>query len=179
MIGIPEKIGLNDDEKELFKRVQDSYSNKNERFDGKAMSGLFRLLDKRNAIPEIRIEIFERSELAEFGKKSILDNFNSNGRSNEEVIEHPHFYPYLEYFINGPSLPENIIEEFVRMSNQNVFVESPELTDDILKFVRSCIKKYRLEKNKAKSDFFRLAIETRYSINDSKHIREAVTSVKV
>ncbi|HEY0983319.1 hypothetical protein [Schlesneria sp.] len=80
----PQPVKLSDAEEKLFSRIA--------QFDGKALSAyeewtstadameeLFVSLVERKAIPEIRLRLFTDSDLAETGKKSCQEIFESNG----------------------------------------------------------------------------------------------------
>ena len=59
-------------------------------------------LQKRTAIPEARLKYFTDPEYRTGRiRGSLRDLFLRNGNTDEEIVRHPHFLPYLRYFICG------------------------------------------------------------------------------
>jgi hypothetical protein len=178
LIKRPIIINLNKNESDLYKAILDYNRNgSNWSIISLKIEKLFTSLIQRKAIPEIRLSIFNNPEYAESGKKSIQQVFVSKGISVNDIVHHPHFIKYIQYFIEGPKLPAQIINEFLSISNENLFDVEPELSEEIFKFVRKCIRTEGLIKHYTATEFYRLALELNYSINDSKAIRKAVMSV--
>lgn len=72
-------------------------------------------LFERSVIPEIRIAYFKDPNFNLGGRgKSREEIFESNGTSGDEILSHPHFLKYLEYFLCGPNLPSLAIDTFKR-----------------------------------------------------------------
>lgn len=70
---------------------------------------LLKLLSDRKAIPDIRWRYFADPKLGiGLHGKSHKDIFEGNGSSGLDMITHPHFLPYLWYFIHGSRLPLHI-----------------------------------------------------------------------
>lgn len=111
-------IELTPDESELFSALP-SYNELANDWDGEwseaadVMEELYLLLKDRGAIPELRLKIFIDPQYPEKGSKSIKETFESNGTKGREIIRHPHFTEYIDYFVNGPALPKNLSLIFV------------------------------------------------------------------
>src|SRR5690242_17226683 len=96
-------IELTKREQELFGQIR-FHSNRHEdlRASIMPMVALSESLLKRGAIPEVRLLYFTDPERNPGGRgKSRQDVFRKNGTSGPEVFAHPHFMPYLEYFVCG------------------------------------------------------------------------------
>jgi hypothetical protein len=73
---------------------------------------LTKLLLSRKAIPDIRIKYFTVPEFNTGNPKvSHQATFERNGTTGQQIFEHPHFRAYLQYFIGGPDLGEEIKQE--------------------------------------------------------------------
>lgn len=172
-------IELTLDESELFSALP-SYNELANDWDGEwseaadVMEELYLLLKDRGAIPELRLKIFIDPQYAEKGSKSIKETFESNGTKGREIIRHPHFTEYIDYFVNGPALPKKLITDFCELAD-NYFTQSEELR----KFVRQAIKQAGLTHYDVPRDIFRLAIERGLSTSTAGTLRkEAMTAIR-
>jgi hypothetical protein len=74
---------------------------------------LLQSLLKRAAIPSPRWEWFTDAKTNIGGRgKSREEQFEKNGVSGEDIARHPHFLEYLRYFLEGPNLPDSMIQTF-------------------------------------------------------------------
>lgn len=138
-----------------------------------SMEKLFDLLTDRNGIPEIRMNIFCEPEYAEKGSKSIMETFESNGTKGRKIIKHPHFTQYLNYFVNGPSLPRKVVADFSDL------VGSDASSEKLRHFIRQNIKQAGLTHYDIPSEVFRLAIEKGLSTSTASILRkEAMTAIR-
>jgi len=128
---------------------------------------LTKSLLKRKAIPEIRLHVFADPNFAENRNKSPKQIFESNGTLGDEIYRHPHFIKYLHYFIKGPDLPNDAILGFCKILNDDMGT-SGMILEDIRKYVRSCIRKFFLDRRSAASEFYKLSVEL--NINFDPHI---------
>jgi hypothetical protein len=132
-----------------------------------ASGKLLKLLHDRGAVPEIRIEYFTNPNHYN-GKKSHKEEFESNGTKGSNIYYHGNFLKYLKYFIYGPDLPDNLMDEFCK-----------EIDDDDLRAVaRRLVRKYNLDSQKVFEEFYKLCIECKLSVCDSGSVRNSVRSVK-
>ncbi|HTF68190.1 MAG TPA: hypothetical protein VK638_36480 [Edaphobacter sp.] len=80
---------------------------------GQASRELFHSLMKRKAIPEQRLRYFaDPAYNASDTRASKRERFLRNARTEDAMYEHPHFWKYLIYFINGPELPHHVVDQF-------------------------------------------------------------------
>lgn len=94
----------------LRKQMEVEFS-KSSGYSGEAALRLMKSLYARKAIPEVRIHTFTKPFPGRHGKSS-KDVFERNGCRGEAIFKHPHFVAYLQYFIDGPGLPNATIEGF-------------------------------------------------------------------
>lgn len=77
------------------------------------MTELAERLLERKAISDTRLRYFTDPECNPGGRgKSRKDVFEKNGTRGDEILRHPHFLKYLEYFLYGPNLPSEIVVKF-------------------------------------------------------------------
>jgi len=167
----PVHVTLTDDETKWYKVIS-LPDNENVEWEirANAMESLFNSLINRKAIPEIRLKMFVDSKYAETGKRSPKEIFELNGTKGNNIYRHPHFLNYLKYFIDGPDLPEVVIQEFCKIFNDDYGTHGMLLTQ-IQKYVRSCVRNFHLDRHTAASEFHKLATELNISSADS--IRKA------
>ncbi len=167
----PVHVTLNDNEA-LWYKVISLPHNENVEWESiaDAMESLFNSLVTRKAIPNIRLAIFDNPKYAETGKRSPKEVFESNGTRGNYIYRHPHFLKYLIYFIDGPDLPDTVIQGFCKIFNDD-YGTSGMLLDQIQKYVRSCVRNFHLDRHTAASEFYKLATELQISSADS--IRQA------
>jgi hypothetical protein len=127
---------------------------------GKAAHQLMTLLRARNAIPDVRIRNFTEPFPGGRGK-SHQDVFVRNGCRGEAIFKHPHFVPYLRYFMDGPALPATTIEGFRRILIDDSGT-SGMVMDQLCRFVRAEARRLGLERSVAREEFWRLAEEVEY-----------------
>lgn len=94
----------------------------------------------REATPKIRMGYFTNPEMNIAGRgKSRKDNFERNGTVGEAIFSHPHFIPYLWYFINGVNLPDATVDGFRKIIDEDRGT-SAMVQDQLCKFVRNEMK---------------------------------------
>jgi hypothetical protein len=173
----PQAVELTDDESKLNEQIPDSPGpSGNWTQIANAMESLLKSLIKRKAIPEIRLRVFTDPKYAETRNKSPKQIFESKGVCAKEIYRHPHFIKHLRYFINGPDLPQTVISGFCKILNDDAGT-SGEILDQRHRFVRSCVRKYKLDRHSAASNFFKLAIELGID-HDAYGIRTAAMSTR-
>jgi hypothetical protein len=179
MVKPPIKIKLNSKESKWYAHILTHNRENSEWLPiANQMDQLFKSLFKRNAIPKIRLDIFQDASLAEKRKKSILQHFQNNGISVQSVAQQPHFLKYLKYFIEGPDLPQNVIKRLCKIADEESWMDAVECNEVILKSVKACMREFGLNRQQAPSEFFRLANEIGFSLEDSKAIRKAAMGGK-
>ena len=132
---------------------------------------------KRKVIPKHRLDYFTDPELNFGGRgKSRKDIFVKNGTSGSDILRHPHFMPYLQYFINGPELPEETIAEFSQILTEDAGTTGMVL-EQIHAYVRKEMRNRKLSKTKAPEEFAKLALEVDRP-NLAPSVRSAAMSVR-
>jgi hypothetical protein len=97
-------------------------------------------LFERKAIEQVRLDYFVKPEMNIGGRgKSRKQVFESNGTTGTTILRHPHFIPYLWYFINGPRLPESVVDGFCRIVEEDRGTSGMVL-DQVSKFVRKEVR---------------------------------------
>jgi hypothetical protein len=139
------------------------------------MAELARSLLQRDAIPEVRKLYFTDPERNPGGRgKSRQQVFEANNTSGPKIIEHPHFLPYLYYFIYGPRLQQVIINEFKEVSASSGHLSEYDI-QDLMQQAKTHIKELRLDPHTAAEEFHKLALEYGAMPNSAamlwKHLR--------
>ncbi|MBD2703419.1 tetratricopeptide repeat protein [Spirosoma sp. BT702] len=98
---------------------------------------LARSLLNRKAIPETRLNYFTKPEYnLSNTRRSHEAIFESNGTKGEEIFSHPHFLPYLRYFIYGAALPSSLKADLAALKMDHSY------DDDFVEYAVPIIKKY-------------------------------------
>lgn len=173
----PQPVTLSQAEQKLYSTIVNRRDDQKWNEIADSMEVLVSSLLKRKAIPEVRQRLFADPGLAEKGKHSRQQVFESNGTSGAAISRHPHFIPYLRHFIDGPDLPRPVIEGLCNLLNEELGT-SGELMDQYQRFARAAVRKYGLDRHKAGTEFFRLAIEIGMELGDAHVIRDAARSAR-
>lgn len=141
---------------------------------GKLASSLL----KRNAIPTIRLHYFTDPEFNIGGTRSREGVFEKNGTSGNAILKHPHFLPYLHYFIFGPRLPDATITMFgQRVKESGGFVSGSDWPD-LDGIVRQAIRQHGLDASDAAEEFFKLALECGLDRFLARHFRDTAKKTR-
>jgi hypothetical protein len=137
-----------------------------------------RVPQKRNAIPEQRLSYFNDPEYNPGpGTHSRHESFLRNAGTDEEVVRHPHFLPYLHYFIYGADLPAALKQEFQQKADD--YWVKP---GDLAKCAKQLVRKYDIERHpmnyRVKDAFYQLALDCGCDKGTARSVRDAVTQVK-
>lgn len=173
-------IELTTTERELLLQIKfHSTSHEDIRSSLTPMVKLVESLQKRDAIPELRILYFIDPERNPGGYgKSREEIFERNGTSGPEIYAHPHFLKYLEYFIFGPDLPLSVIEKFKEVAASCSGYLAHEDLLDLVPAARALVRKNRLNPANAAEEFYRLALECGASPCSAETIRKQVRAVR-
>lgn len=151
-----QRIELTPDEQEFYERI----SNDPEKDDLPFAGLLYEKLREREAIPIERLKYFYTDEYNIGARgKSRYDVFERNNTRGKEIYVHPHFIKYLEYFINGPDLPQNLKREIDYIFSTTTY------HDDALEEVFSHLKSRKLipkdlsERERFSEEIFKAANE--------------------
>jgi hypothetical protein len=173
----PHSIELTESEAELYSRIPEAPPHEGWDEIADAMQSLVSSLSDRHAVPKVRLRLFCDPNYAETRNKSPQQVFESNGTSGRDIFRHPHFIPYLRHFIHGPYLPEAAIEGLCSVLNDDMGT-SGMIMDKCCKHARSCVRKYRLNRAKAATEFFRLGVEVGMEIHEARGLRDAARSTR-
>lgn len=137
-----------------------------------------RLLD-RGAIPEVRLLYFTDPERNPGVRgKSRQDVFERNGTIGDEILCHPHFLKYLEYFIFGPKLPQQTIASFKEAAQ---FSDHLSLSDmqDLLPAAKLLVRTSRIDSHVAADEFHKLALECGAIASTAASLRDSIRKVRI
>jgi len=142
-----------------------------------AMTALAERLLDRKAIPPVRVRYFADPECNPGGRgKSREDVFEKNGTCGDDILRHPHFLAYLEYFLCGPDLPREIIERFREATKGGYFSGSDWL--DLHPIARAAVREYGLNPFEASEEFFKLALECGAPAWSADSLRKTVRAIR-
>ncbi|WP_434517868.1 hypothetical protein [Pseudomonas sp. NFX1] len=172
-------IVLTGEEQKLFLSIKFDWNSHDElRGSLEPMSLLTKCLFERGAIPEIRIAYFTDPEFNPGGRgKSRQRVFENNGTSGGEIIRHPHFMKYLEYFLCGPKLPSAAIDNFKKKASSSGYLTGSDI-NDLTPFARSCVRENRLDPHNAADEFFKLAVECGARPAYADNVRKSVRAIR-
>lgn len=135
---------------------------------------LTKLLQDRDAIPQHRWEYFINPDYNIGGRgKSRYDVFRENLRSGQDICEHPHFLPYLRYFVLGPDLPKSVLHAFTWAVKECGTVTSGDLLP-LGNLANKLTKKLGVARDTAREEFFKLVLEFGVQPNSARTIRDQI-----
>ena len=145
---------------------------------GEWAAALKQSLMGRRAIPESRLRYFADPEYNPGRSKSSLkDIFLRNAGTTEKMYRHPHFAPYLHYFVYGAGLPPAIKDAFFAKT-QDHFVTQAQLVQFASHLVRSSSLARHPKNYRLKDMFYQLALDCDCDECDARAVRDAVMKVK-
>jgi hypothetical protein len=93
------------------------------------------------------------------------------------IFGHGNFLPYLRYFIFGPDLPRDVIDQFWRLVLSAGFVTGGDIAG-IRLFARSKVRERGLNLRTSPDEFFKLAIECGLDASYARTIRDDVKAIR-
>lgn len=142
------------------------------------MVELWNSLCGRGAIPEVRLQYFTGAERNPGGRgKSRMQIFEKNGTSGEKIVEHPHFLKYLEYFVFGPDLPREIIENFKGTQQFSGYLTHGDI-DDLVPEARAFVRISKRNPIDAADEFHKLALECYAQPSSAESIRKLIRAIR-
>jgi hypothetical protein len=143
------------------------------------MVALSESLLKRGAIPEVRLSYFTDPERNPGGRgKSRRQIFEKNGTSDAEILAHPNFMKYLEYFVYGPDLPVGVIAKFKDAASFSGYLTGGDV-NDLVPEARAVVRSAGLNPHDAGDEFHKLALECGAMPSSAESIRKLVRAVQV
>jgi hypothetical protein len=150
----------------------------NAKQNGEAAAQLFKSLATRSAIPEVRLKYFTDPAYNPTGRgRSWKQIFERNGSAGDDMLTHPHFLRFLQYFISGPSLPQQVVSEFRAAIEECGQVTSSDVVP-LGKLARQLARSSRLQPHAAYEEFYKLALDCGLWYGHAEHIRSAVRKMR-
>jgi hypothetical protein len=173
-------IELTDSERELLGQIKFGWSNDDDiRASIKPMAALSGSLLKRRAIPEVRLSYFNDPQRNPNGHgKSHQQIFEKNGTSGADILAHPHFLPYLEYFVFGPQLPSSVIARFKEVARLSGYLSGGDIYD-LISEAKAIVRSARLNPREAADEFYKLALECGAMPSSAAMIRKLVRAIRI
>lgn len=178
-------IDLSESEAELLQRIDLRVSH-HDHADGHAaynankepILALLGSLSERKAVPLQRLNYWSDPRY-NFGrvKASRKGLFERNGCTGSEIYTHPHFIPYLRYFLFGPELPDDVIAKFEAKVGNPEWVTSSDVVP-IGKFARDLTREHHLDVSDAPEEFFKLCLDMALSLSTAESVMRSVRQVR-
>lgn len=143
----------------------------------KAASKLTPLLLERGAIPPIRWAYFTDAEYNIGSKSSRREVFEKNGTIGEAIYRDGNFLKHLRYFLYGPDLPKDTVNDFGKKVAECEPVTSGDL-DEFKGFAMDSTRSHHLERTAAAQAFYQLALEHGLAESDARYIRDGVMKIR-
>lgn len=142
------------------------------------MVSLSESLFRRKAVPDVRLRYFLDAERNPGGRgRSRLEIFEKNGTPRSEVTSHPHFMPYLQYFVCGPNLPASVLARFAKVREFSGYLTGGDVID-LIPEARAFVRSERLDPRLASEELHKLVLECGAAPFAAESIRTAVRSMK-
>ena len=140
--------------------------------------GLLRSLRERDGIPEERVRYWLDPEYNTGRlKASHKGVFERHGRRGDEIYEHPHFVPYLRYFLFGADLPDPVIAAFEESVGNPEWVTSGDIVP-MGKRARGLAREYQLERRDTAEEFYKLCLDMGLGVHTAASVRGAVMQLR-
>jgi hypothetical protein len=142
------------------------------------MTELAQRLLRRNAIPEVRWRCFVDPDCNPGGRgRSRRDVFEKNGTVGDEILRHPNFLKYLEYFVFGPDLPGEIISKFKEAAASFGHLSGSDVLE-LAPVARALVRGHGLNPFEASEEFFRLALECGAAAWSADTLRKNIRAIR-
>ncbi|MBR3190445.1 hypothetical protein [Bosea sp. (in: a-proteobacteria)] len=179
------QVELTSDEQALLEKI-DLRSNHRNHDEGRAaylsnqqpILALLKALSERSAIPAQRVSYWRDPAYNNGRMKGSNESmFHRNGNSAAETYTHPHFLPYLRYFLFGADLPDAVIAAFEEHVGNPEWVTSGDIAP-MCKYARDLMRRYGLERTDAAEEFFKLCLDMGLGLSTAQFVRRAVMQVR-
>jgi len=136
-------------------------------------------LSERDGIPEVRLRYWNDPDYYKGRlKTSHRGVFERNGTRGSEIYIHPHFIPFLRYFLFGADLPDAVITAFEEKVGNPQWVSSSDIVP-IGKCARDLTRQYLLPVSDTPEEFFKLCLDMGLSLMIAESVMRAVKQVRV
>jgi hypothetical protein len=155
-----------DDEYEAFQK------------NGATVVALMKSLLANKSIPQVRLKYFTdpKYQLGRM-KGSHRGLFHRHGNTDDEMMRHVHFLPFLRYFVCGPNLLSEVMRRFREKFASCGLVSSSDVIP-LAKFARADARKFRLVPHDAAEEYFKLALDCGLWIDYAYLIRKIVLTIR-
>ena len=121
---------------------------------------LMESLISRDAVPKQRLSYWNDPEYQTDHRLKISRQgiFERNGSKGRKIYEHPHFIPFLRYFLFSAELPDAVITEFEKKVGNPDWLTSGDF-EPIGKCARSLIREHGLRQSSAREEFYKLCLD--------------------
>lgn len=178
---MPKPVELTEQENTLAEEVRDAARLLRNNHDyertinaGYASRQLMESLLKREAIPEQRLRYFtDAAYNSGHTKGSRYELFRRNTASNSEMYEHPHFWKYLLYFLDGPELPSEVAERFASLCADQVRDHG-----SVEKLARATARTIPGDPAEKAEELFKLVMECGGTLSEATNVRRTVRTIK-
>ncbi len=103
--------------------------------------------------------------------------FERNGCCGLHILRHPHFLPYLRYFIFGADLPEPVRDSFKSKVEDCGLVTSSDIIP-LGDHAKVLTQRYGLLAHEASDEFFKLALDCGLDPGTAKVVRNTVRKIR-
>jgi hypothetical protein len=103
--------------------------------------------------------------------------FERNGCTGADIYTHPHFIPFLRYFLFGADLPEAVISAFEETVGNPQWVTSSDIVP-IGKSARDLARRRHLDKTDASAEFFKLCLDMGLGSSTAESIMRSVKQIR-
>lgn len=135
---------------------------------------LLKSLGNREAIPQERLNYWNDPRYnTGKGKMSHKGVFESNNCTGQDIYTHPHFLPFLNYFLFGPNLPDEVISKFEAKVKNPEWVTSGDILP-ISTYARNLTRQHHLDVSSAPEEFFKLCLDMGLGPDTAKSVRRSV-----
>lgn len=139
---------------------------------------LLKSLTKRSAIPQHRVAYWtDPVHKPGRTKGSHRDVFARNGSEGAEAYTHPHFIPFLRYFLYGADLPSAVIAEFEQQVGNPAWFSGSDIIS-LTKKTREIVRKHGLKNWSDADEFYKLALDNGLSASNAESVRKAATEAR-
>lgn len=149
-------VELTEPEKQLLARI--SFNPKRSTRDRTPVSGaaaaLMRSMLDRKAIPDVRLQWFRENAAKEIGIDALEDDGGITA-----LIANAKFTSVLRYFLDGPALPDTVIQRFEDTASQ-IGMDKGWTVGDMVQAAVNSISAFNLDTEHAAAEFHKLVLET-------------------
>ncbi|MBY3199622.1 hypothetical protein [Rhizobium laguerreae] len=134
---------------------------------------LLKSLADRSAIPAQRVAYWTDPKFRTGRMKGAhRDIFARNGSKGIDAYTHPHFIPFLRYFLFGADLPAPVIAEFEQKIGDPRWFGGSDIIG-LAKETRAIVRRYNLRHYSHSDEFHKLAIDNGLSHDNAESVRKA------